>query len=202
VAKATVERALEWLANIVTIGCQTQGLYADRLIRNLHVGRFAPKLEPMSRAYEEIVEGETLPRSAPGERHEKILDRLHRELAVSVNGLAATQLLPPRTKIQVSRLTMLCPDLSLVTSATGKLFLAVEVVSRDDHRADTVMKKEIYEQVRVPRLWMVDPRYDNVEVYHSFEFGLQLKSILAGKEILEEKLLPQFKMAIVDLFAA
>jgi Uma2 family endonuclease len=155
----------------------------------------------MSRAYEEILEGETLPRSAPGDRHEKIVNRLHREMASSVNGLAATQLLAPRSKIQVSRLTMVCPDLALVTAATGKLFLAVEVVSRDDHRADTVTKKEIYEQLRVPRLWMVDPRYDNVEVYHSFEFGLQLKSILAGKELLEEKLVPQFKMAIVDLFS-
>jgi Uma2 family endonuclease len=156
----------------------------------------------MSRPYEEILEGATLPRSAPGERHEKILQRLHREMAASVNGLAATQLLAPREKIQVSRLTQLCPDLALVTAASGKLFLAVEIVSRDDHKADTVTKKEIYEQLRVPRLWMVDPRYDNVEVYHAFEFGLQLKSILAGSEILEEKLVPQFKLAVKDLFAA
>jgi Uma2 family endonuclease len=154
----------------------------------------------VSRAYEEILEGATLPRSAPGERHEKILQRLHREMAMSVNGLTATQLLMPRAQVQVSRLTMLCPDLALVTAASGKLVLAVEVVSRDDHHMDTVTKKEIYEQLRVPRLWMVDPRYDNVEVYHSFEFGLQLKSILAGKEILEEKLVPQFKMTIADLF--
>jgi len=122
-------------------------------------------------------------------------------MAVSVNGLAATQLLAPRSQVQVSRLTRLCPDLALVTAASGKLFLAVEVVSRDDHHVDTVTKKEMYEQLRVPRLWMVDPRYDNVEVYHSFEFGLQLKSILAGKEILEEKLVPQFKLTIADLFA-
>jgi hypothetical protein len=155
----------------------------------------------VSRAYEEILEGATLPRSAPGERHEKILQRLHREMAVSVNGLAATHLLAPRAQVQVSRLTMLCPDLALVTAASGKLFLAVEVVGRDDHHVDTVTKKEMYEQLRVPRLWMVDPRYDNVEVYHSFEFGLQLKNILAGKEVLEEKLVPQFKLTIADLFA-
>jgi Uma2 family endonuclease len=156
----------------------------------------------MSRPYEEILEGETLLRSAPGERHEKILQRLHRELAVSVNGLASTQLLAPRAPVQVSRLTLICPDLALVTAASGKLFLAVEIVSRDDHRADTVVKKEVYEQLRVPRLWMVDPRYDNVEVYHAFEFGLQLKGILAGREVLQEKLVPQFKLTIADLFAA
>ena len=118
-------------------------------------------LNAMSRPYEEIIEGATLPRSAPGERHEKILAKLHREIAASINGLTSMQLLPPRTSVAVSRTSMLCPDLALVTVATGKLFLAVEVISRDDHRADTVVKKEVYEQHRVSRLWMVDPRWLN-----------------------------------------
>ena len=155
----------------------------------------------MSQPYEEIIEGGTLPRSAPGERHEKICARLHQEMAVSVNGLSSLQLLAPRSQVQVSRTTTLRPDLALVTVATGKLFLAVEVVSREDHHYDTVTKKEIYEQLRLPRLWMVDPRYDNVETYHSFEFGLQLRAILAGSEILQEKLVPQFNMIVTDLFA-
>ncbi len=156
----------------------------------------------MSRPYEEILDGASLPRSAPGERHEIICARLHREMAANVNGLASVQLLPPRARIQVTRTTAFCPDLALVTAASGKLFLAVEIVSRDDHHADTVTKKEIYEQLRVPRLWMVDPRYDNVEIYHSFEFGLQLKGILAGSEVLSEKLIPQFQMTVAGLFAA
>ena len=122
-------------------------------------------------------------------------------MAAGMGGLACAQLLPPRTQIQVNRTTTICPDLALVLTATGKLFLAVEIVDRDDHRTDTVVKKEIYEHARVPRLWMVDPRYDNVEIYHSFEFGLQLKGILAGSEILAEKLIPQFQVTVTDLFA-
>ena len=123
-------------------------------------------------------------------------------MAVGVNGLATTQLLAPRTPVQVSRITTLCPDLALVTAASGKLFLAVEIVSREDHHADTVLKKEFYEKIRVPRLWMVDPRYDNVEIYHSFDFGLKLHGILAGREVLAEKLIPQFQIAVAELFAA
>ena len=155
----------------------------------------------MSRPYEEILDGATLPRSAPGERHEAICQRLHREMAAGVNGLASTQLLAPRTQVQVSRLTRLCPDLALVTAASGKLFLAVEIISRDDHHADTFVKKEIYEQHRVPRLWMVDPRYDNVEIYHAFEFGLKLSGILASSEVLSDKLVPQFRLTVDELFA-
>lgn len=154
----------------------------------------------MSQPYEEIVDGATLPRSAPSERHEQILRRLHQEMATGINGLASTQLLAPRTQVQVSRITCLCPDLALVTTASGKLFLAVEIICREDHRADTVTKKDIYEQIRVPRLWMVDPRYDNVEIYQSFEFGLKLHGILAGNEILSEKLIPQFKLQVKQLF--
>jgi Uma2 family endonuclease len=122
-------------------------------------------------------------------------------MAAGVNGLASTQLLAPRTQVQVSRTTTLRPDLALVMANGGKLFLAVEIISREDHQTDTVTKKEIYEHIRVPRLWMVDPRYDNVEVYHSFEFGLKLHGILAGQEVLTDKLIPQFKLSVAEIFA-
>ena len=164
----------------------------------------APKaglLWQMSKPYEEILDGATLPRSAPGGRHEEICDRLHAAMTASVANLAGTQLLAPRTRIQVSRSTAICPDLALVTMATGKLWLAAEIISRDDHHADTVVKKEFYEKIRVPRLWMVDPRYDNVEIYHSMEFGLALKGILAGREVLTENLIPEFQFVIAELFA-
>ena len=93
------------------------------------------------------------------------------------------------------------PDLALVTAATNKLWLAAEVVSSEDHRADTVVKKEIYETIKVPRLWMVDPRYDNVEVYHASEYGMRLQHILAVSDVLTEKLLPEFQISMTELFA-
>ncbi len=155
----------------------------------------------MSQPYEEFLDGVSLPRSAPGERHELICQRLHAAITASVANLGSTRLLAPRAKIEVARATAIRPDLALIMVATGKLWLAVEIISREDHHADTVTKKDVYEQIRVPRLWMIDPRYDNVEIYHSTEFGLQLKGILAGSEILSEKLIPEFQIAIAELFA-
>jgi hypothetical protein len=169
--------------------------------RSLPPASIGVLLKPMSRPYEEILEGASFPRSAPVGRHEVICDRLHTAMTASVANLAGTQLLARRTRIQVSRATAICPDLALVTVATGKLWLAAEIISREDHRADTVVKKELYENLRVPRLWMVDPRYDNVEIYHSTEFGLQLKGILAGSEVLTENLIPEFQFVIAALFA-
>jgi len=64
-----------------------------------------------------------------------------------------------------------------------------------------VDKKSVYEEIKLPRLWMVDPRYDNVEIYHGTPYGLSLKRVLAGRELLTEALLPGFQYAIHELFA-
>jgi len=154
----------------------------------------------MSKPYEETLEGETTLRLPPGTRHELICARLHAALKASVADFAGVKLSEIRAPIQLGGGSVLRPDLSLVTAATGKLWLAVEVVSSDDHRVDTVSKKEIYETNKVPRLWMVDPSYDNVEVYHASQFGLVLREILAGREILVEGLLPEFQLAVHELF--
>lgn len=154
----------------------------------------------MSEPYEEIIEGETLLRRPPGSRHETICARLHELVASSLANVSSTRLLPPRCIVQITPGTMLRPDLALVTTATGKLWLIAEIVSSDDHRPDTVLKKQIYEELNIPRLWMVDPRYDNVEIYHGSQYGLALKQILAHREVLAESALPNFGVAMADLF--
>jgi Uma2 family endonuclease len=156
----------------------------------------------MSEPYAELIEGQTLMRKAPGTRHELICYRLHSIVHASVADLASTRLLGPRSQVKLSLRTTLCPDLSLVASATGRLWLAAEIVSSDDHQADTVVKKQIYEELKLSRLWMIDPRYDNVEIYHGSQYGLVLKEILAGREVLTEKLLPEFQISVTELFEA
>ncbi len=154
----------------------------------------------MSQPYAETLDGATLVRHAPGVRHEIICARLHQWVHASVANLTSTRLLMPRSQVRLSAQTALCPDLALVTVATGKLWLAAEIISSEDHQPDTVVKKQVYEDAKLPRLWMIDPRYDNVEVYHSSPYGLILKGILAGSEVLTETLLPEFQLVIAELF--
>jgi len=155
----------------------------------------------MSEPYEEIFAGEVTLRLPPGRRHELICSRLHAAIKTKVANLTSTRLLEPRTALEMAHDTRLCPDLALVTAATNKLWLAAEVVSSEDHHADTVIKKELYETIKVPRLWIIDPRYGNVEVYHATPYGLALKGILAGREVLREDLLPEFALVVAELFA-
>lgn len=156
----------------------------------------------MSDPYEEKLQGETTLRFPPGERHELICARLHAVIKASIANFPATKLLEPRSAVRLDANNLLRPDLAIATATTGKIWLAAEIVSSDDHHADTVEKKQIYEAMKLPRLWMVDPRYNNVEVYHATEYGMRLEQILAGSDVLTEKLLPEFQMAIADLFAS
>ena len=155
----------------------------------------------MSQAYEEIFEGETLMRSAPGARHEKICARLHDKIAEKLSGNAVSRLLSPRSIVQLSPGTMIRPDLALVTTATSKLWLAVEIIDSEDHHPDTVLKKTVYEDFNISRLWVVDPRYDNVELYHGTSYGLALRGILAGNERVTEPLLPEFDLTVAEIFS-
>jgi Uma2 family endonuclease len=155
----------------------------------------------MSLPYEEIMHGESLLRSPPGPRHEKICARLHAKMAEGLANNSVAKLLSPRSVVQLTPGTLIRPDLALVTAATGKLWLAVEIINSEDHHPDTVLKKGIYEDYNVARLWMVDPRYDNVELYHGTSYGLALRGILSDKERVVEALLPGFELAVADLFA-
>lgn len=154
----------------------------------------------MSENYEEIIDGETTVRHEPDERHEFICERLHLSLFPCASNLHTTRLLPPRSPVEFSRGNLFRPDLTLVTAATGKPWLVAEVIDSRDHRPDTVVKKGIYEDLRLPRLWMVDPRYNNMEVYHGTRYGLSLVGILAIREVLTEKLLPGFELKLNVLF--
>ncbi|MGC3958215.1 MAG: Uma2 family endonuclease [Verrucomicrobiota bacterium] len=155
----------------------------------------------MIEPYEEVIQGEKTLRLPPTPRHELICGRLHAALQAGVANFASTKLLEIRSSIFLGSGNEFCPDLALMTAANSKLWLAVEVVNSGDHQADTVLKKEVYEAARIPRLWMVDPRYDNVEVYYATTYGLRLQEILATRDVLTEKLLPEFQMALPDLFA-
>lgn len=154
----------------------------------------------MNVGYTELIEGFPTERSAPGLRHEEICARLHAHVAAATVEVTTCQLLPQRSQIALADGSMVRPDLALVTSAGARVLLVAEVIQAGDHSNDTVVKKQLYESLCVPRLWMVDPRYDNVEVYHGSPHGLALQRILANREVLTETLLPGLKLAMAELF--
>jgi|YelNatPaOPRAMG01_1025707.scaffolds.fasta_scaffold05158_3 Uma2 family endonuclease len=155
----------------------------------------------MTEAYEEILEGETYWRRAPDARHELICERLHMSLWPSLTRVQGLRLLPPRAPVSPSPGNVFRPDLTLISTLTQQPWLIAEVIDSHDHHFDTVRKKAVFERVRLPRLWMVDPRYNNLEVYQAGPYGLSLIQSLAASDVLTDPSLPGLALRLAELFA-
>jgi Uma2 family endonuclease len=160
----------------------------------------------MSEAYEEVIQGETLSRLAPSIAHELLLGRLHAQVARNLSPDSGLQLLPPRASLQLANDCIVRPDLTVIRAdpalaGPARLYLIAEVLLPGDHHVDTVVKKELWPVVRLPRLWMVDPRYLNVEVYGLGEYGFSLTDILAHHHPLTDPHLPGLGCTMDELFA-
>jgi len=155
----------------------------------------------MADPYEELIDGETFIRGPLNAPHEILCDRLHAWVAHHLPANSALKLLPRRTTITLRAGTSLCPDLALVRRDSQELYLAVEVLQPGDHHPDTVLKKQLYSDCRAPRLWIVDSRYQNVEVYASGSSGFRLELILASNEALTDTIFSGSAYPVSEIFA-
>lgn len=155
----------------------------------------------MSDPYHELIDGETFIRGPLNAPHEILCDRLHAWVAAHLPANSAFKLLPRRTRVTLRPGTDICPDLALVRRDDAQLYLAAEVLQPGDHHPDTVLKKQIYSDCRAPRLWIVDSRYQNVEVYGTAAVGFRLEAILASTDSLADSALSGAACTVGDLFA-
>ncbi|MET0262712.1 MAG: Uma2 family endonuclease [Rariglobus sp.] len=154
----------------------------------------------MSDPYQELIDGETFIRGPLNAPHEQLCERLHAWFTAHLPANSAFKLLPRRASLPLRTGTNVCPDLALVRRDTGQLYLAIEVLQPGDHHPDTVLKKQVYSDCRTPRLWIVDSRYQNVEIYATGPAGFRLESILASHEKLPESVLGGATYLVADLF--
>ncbi|MBI2812810.1 MAG: Uma2 family endonuclease [Opitutae bacterium] len=160
----------------------------------------------MSETYEEVIHGEPAYRRAPPAAHEILVNRLHALVARHLPAAAPLQQLPPRASLQLADDCILRPDLTIIRTdpalaGPAQLYLVAEVLFPGDHHLDTVIKKQLWSELRLPRLWMVDPRYLNVEVYGLGEYGFTLTDILAHHHPLTDPHLPGLDCSMEELFA-
>ena len=158
----------------------------------------------MSDAYEEIIQMEAYPRLPPSLGHEILVGRLHRLVADAIPLNSLLRLQPPRTELHLDESNTVRPDLTVIRAPPGEaaqLYLVAEVLEPGDHHVDTVIKKQLWADARLPRFWMVDPRYLNVEVYGCGEYGFTLGDILAHHHPLTDPHLPGLNCPMEVLFA-
>lgn len=157
----------------------------------------------MSEAYEETIGGETVLRRTPGLDHERLVTDLHALVRAALPFNSTLQLLPPRSRLRLADDCILCPDLAAIRLDAGGVavpYLVAEVLLPGDHHLDTFIKKQIWSDLRLPRLWMVDPRYLNIEVYGCSEYGFTLQDILANHHALTDPHLPGLGCSMEEFF--
>lgn len=122
----------------------------------------------------ETVHGELLVTPSPRLWHQWVLGRLYRVLNEYLDGVPAGVLLMSPADISWSHDTLVQPDLfvcdveqarTLDWKNVTRLLLVIEILSPSTARYDRFTKRRLYQEVRIPAYWIVDPDQHLVEVW-------------------------------------
>ena len=155
----------------------------------------------MADPYEEVLDGRPLIRGPINGPHELLCDRLHSWVGETLPHNSALHLLRRRSLVKLRPDTEIRPDLALMRRNDPRLYLAVEVLQNSDRHPDTVIKKNILAACLVPRLWIVDGRYQNIEIYVTNGGHFRLETILTVDDVLSDAALSGGRYLLSDLFA-
>ncbi|HET9227593.1 MAG TPA: Uma2 family endonuclease [Thermoanaerobaculia bacterium] len=75
--------------------------------------------------------------------------------------------------------------------------LVVEILSPEDLPGETQTKVREYLAIGVDRVWIVDPRRRQVQIYRSPE---QVETLEIGDTLRDGEILPGFSLSLSDLF--
>lgn len=122
----------------------------------------------------ETVHGELLVTGAPRLWHQEMVGRLYESLRAYVKRHPIGHVLHSPADISWSDDTLVQPDLFVADLAQVRtldwtnvktLLLVIEVLSPTTARYDRFTKRRLYQEVRVPLYWIVDPDGRQVEVW-------------------------------------
>lgn len=155
----------------------------------------------MTDPYAELIEGKEFIRGPINGPHELLCDRLHAWVKNYLPANSTLQLLSRRAPVKLHADTEIRPDLTLTRRNDSRLYLAVEVLQQSDRYPDTVLKKQLLANLRVPRLWIVDPRYQTIEIYVSNGGHFRLEHMLGCDDWLTDIALSGARYSLDEFFA-
>ncbi len=122
----------------------------------------------------ETVHGELLVTPVPRAWHQEIVGRLFEKLRPYIRHQGVGHVLASPADISWTDDTLVQPDLFVVDLEEARtmvwahmqtLFLVVEVLSPSTARYDRFTKRRLYQEVRIPAYWIVDPNTCAVEIW-------------------------------------
>lgn len=159
----------------------------------------------------EILEGDLYSMTpAPSPYHQRISSRLQIALDEFVEKRDLGLVFNAPIDVVLSDFNVLQPDLIYIakprlgiikkTGIFGSPDLVIEILSPSTVARDREIKKAVYERFSVQEFWLVDPETKNLELFSLQEGRFMLRSTFGLKDTLCSELLPEFELALVDVF--
>ncbi|MFN3851018.1 MAG: Uma2 family endonuclease [Spirosomataceae bacterium] len=123
----------------------------------------------------ELIEGEMIKKSAPKPIHQRLSMRLSRAISNFIFGKNIGELFAAPIDVFLNEYNAVQPDLVFVSAQNQQIItddgivgvpdLVVEIISPSSVIRDRVDKKNLYERIGVKEYWIIDPQYQDIEVY-------------------------------------
>lgn len=126
-------------------------------------------------AYYELINGYIMKKSAPRPQHQRISMRLSILLGSFIKENKIGELFASPIDVFLDDLNAVQPDLVFVPTENQAIItddgimgipdLMIEIISPSSVLRDRVDKKNLYERLNVKEYWIIDPQYQDIEVY-------------------------------------
>jgi Uma2 family endonuclease len=124
----------------------------------------------------EIIDGEHYMTPAPETYHQTLSGRIQFQLYEQIQERELGVVFTAPTDVQLSEIDIVQPDLLVILAARKSIVspakvigppdLVIEIISESTGRKDRELKLGLYQKARVPEYWLVDPKSQQITVYH------------------------------------
>ena len=126
-------------------------------------------------AYYELINGYLMKKSAPRPQHQRISMKLSRAIANYLFENKKGEIFASPIDVFLDDLNAVQPDLVFIPTENKAMItdggiigipdLMIEIISPSSVIRDRVDKKNLYEKLNVKEYWIIDPQYQDIEIY-------------------------------------
>jgi Uma2 family endonuclease len=192
----------------IPLACEAQPEYRTDKVYTYDDYLLLPNEE---RYHYEILDGMLVREPAPYVHHQRVSRRLQRLLEDYFALRDATgELFDAPIDMTLSDTNVIQPDLVYIPGEcsaiveekriNGVPYLVVEVISKWTRAKDRLRKRNIYERMRVPHYWVVDPQDETIEAYalHNNAYILRSSGLDTGEFTHPD--FPEFQFDLAELW--
>ena len=181
-------------------------------IKQISVSEFRQmEFDENDESYYELINGYIMKKSAPRPEHQRISMKLSRAIANYLFDNRIGEIFAAPIDVFLDKINAVQPDLIFIASANQEKIttdgiigipdLVIEIISPTSVIRDRVDKKNLYERLNIQEYWIIDPQYQDVEIYTIENNRYELYSgVTMFEGELKSKVLEGIVLELTDIF--